>query len=90
MTGQFYTEQLIRMESFLCYLPYEESPDVGPLPALREDRITFGSFNNFSKVSAEILGVWSTILRDLPRSRLMLKSQALTSKTVRQPGDRCT
>jgi predicted O-linked N-acetylglucosamine transferase (SPINDLY family) len=53
------------------------------LPALREDRITFGSFNNFSKVSAEILDVWSTILRDLPRSRLMLKSQALTSRTAR-------
>jgi len=84
MTGQFYTEQLIRMpESFLCYLPYKESPDVGPLPALAEGRITFGSFNSFSKVSAEILGVWSTILRDLPRSRLMLKSQALTSKTAR-------
>jgi predicted O-linked N-acetylglucosamine transferase (SPINDLY family) len=84
VTGQFYTERLIRMpESFLCYLPYEESPDIGPLPALIEDRITFGSFNNFSKVSDEILGVWSMILRELPHSRLMLKSQALTSQTAR-------
>lgn len=84
MTEQFYSEQLIRMpQSFLCYLPYEESPDVGPLPALTNDWTTFGSFNNFSKVSTDILKVWSGILRELPQSRLMLKSQALTVKTAR-------
>jgi predicted O-linked N-acetylglucosamine transferase (SPINDLY family) len=83
LTKQFYTEKLIRMpESFLCYLPYEESPDVGPLPALANGVITFGSFNNFSKVSTDILKVWSGILRELPRSRLMLKSQAFISKMV--------
>jgi len=84
MTEQFYTEKLIRMpESFLCYLPYEESPDVGPLPALTNGWITFGSFNNFSKVSSQILYVWCAILRELPQSRLMLKSQAMSSKIAR-------
>ena len=35
LTEQFYTEKLIRMpESFLCYLPEKESPDVGALPPL--------------------------------------------------------
>ncbi|MFA4917906.1 MAG: tetratricopeptide repeat protein [Thermodesulfovibrionales bacterium] len=83
MTEKLYSEKLIRMpESFLCYLPYEESPDVGPLPALTNDWTTFGSFNNFSKVSTDILKVWSGILRELPRSRLMLKSQAFISKMV--------
>lgn len=83
MTEQLYTEELIRMpKSFLCYLPYKESPDVGPLPALTNGWITFGSFNNFAKVSTDILKVWSGILRELPQSRLMLKSQAFISKMV--------
>ena len=85
MTEQFYTENLIRMpESFLCYLPYEESPDIGPPPSLKEGRITFGSFNNFSKVSTEILGIWTRILRELPGSRLILKSQVFTVETARR------
>ncbi|MEW6585450.1 MAG: tetratricopeptide repeat protein [Nitrospirota bacterium] len=84
MTEQFYTEKLLRMpESFLCYLPYEDSPDIGPLPSLTKGWITFGSFNNFSKVSDQILSVWSAILNALPNSRLLLKSQALTAETAR-------
>ena len=85
MTEQFYTEDLIRMpESFLCYLPDEESPDIRPLPSLTEGRITFGSFNNFAKVSTEILGTWARILKKLPDSRLILKSQVFTVETPRR------
>ena len=52
MTEQFYTEKLIRMpETFLCYLPDRDSPEVGPLPAVASGHITFGSFNTFAKVS---------------------------------------
>ena len=55
-TEQFYTEKLMRLpESFLCYLPDKDSPDVGPLPALSTGHITFGSFNNFAKVTSEVL-----------------------------------
>ena len=85
MTEEFYTENLIRMpESFLCYLPYKESPGIKLLPSLTEGRITFGSFNNFSKVSTEILGIWARILKELPGSRFILKSQVFTVETARK------
>jgi protein O-GlcNAc transferase len=76
-TEQFYTENLIRLpESFLCYLPDQDSPDVGPLPALSAGHITFGSFNNFSKVTPEVFSVWAKILKELPDSHLILKGKS--------------
>jgi predicted O-linked N-acetylglucosamine transferase (SPINDLY family) len=81
MTEQFYTEQLIRMpESFLCYLPYEDSPDISTLPALSSGCITFGSFNNFAKVSQEVIDSWAQILKTSPYSRLLMKSKSFADK----------
>jgi protein O-GlcNAc transferase len=80
-TERFYTEELIRLpESFVCYLPDRESPEVGPLPAHATGHITFGSFNNFQKVTPQVLEVWARILHAVPRSCLMLKSQIFSDK----------
>ena len=82
-TEQFYTERLQRLhESFLCYLPDRASPEVGPLPALLTKHITFGSFNNFSKVTSEISTLWASILNELPDSRLILKGRSFHDKTT--------
>jgi protein O-GlcNAc transferase len=83
MTEQFYTEKLIRMpESFLCYLPDAESPDVGPLPFLSAGYITFGSFNNFAKVNPGVLTLWAQLLLGVPGSRLLLKANSLADKST--------
>ena len=84
MTEKFYTEELMRLpETFLCYLPYEDSPRVGTLPALSRGHITFGSFNNFAKVSQEVLVLWSRILREVPHSRLIMKSKSFSDEATR-------
>ena len=84
-TEQFYTEKLIRLpESFLCYLPDKDSPEVGPLPALSTGHITFGSFNNFAKVTPEVFTLWARILNELPDSRLILKGKSFSDKTTCQ------
>lgn len=83
MTDQFYTEKLVRLpDSFLCYLPPACSPDVANLPALALDHITFGSFNNFTKISSEIIEVWIKILMAKPKSHLMIKAKSLSEKSV--------
>jgi protein O-GlcNAc transferase len=85
MTEQFYTEKLVRMpESFLCYLPDSKSPEVGELPALSSGHITFGSFNNFVKVSTKVIALWTAILRALPDCRLILKSKSFLDETTSQ------
>lgn len=78
-----HTETLVRLESgFLCYEPPASSPDPAHLPARRNGYITFGSFNNLSKVSAEIIQTWSEILRRVPGSKLVLKAHGLGDASV--------
>jgi predicted O-linked N-acetylglucosamine transferase (SPINDLY family) len=52
---------------------------VGPLPALNSPGITFGSFNNFGKISSATLDMWAEILRHTPGSRLVLKNVGMRS-----------
>jgi protein O-GlcNAc transferase len=85
LTDEFYTEKLIRMpESFLCYHPEEDSPEVGPLPLLQAGHITFGSFNIISKVTPEAVAIWSHILKQVPDSTLLLKAKSLFDKGTRE------
>ena len=81
-TEQYYTEKLMRLpESFLCYQPDKDSPEVGPLPALsKKGHITFGSFNNFAKVTPEVFTLWARVLNELPDSRLLLKGSSFHDK----------
>jgi protein O-GlcNAc transferase len=83
-TDQFYTEKLLRLpETFLCYLPDKDSPDVSLLPVLSSGHITFGSFNNFVKVVPEVIELWAKILAMVPNSRLIMKSLSFFDKTTR-------
>ena len=42
---------------------------------IRSDKeITFGSFNNFDKISDKVILVWSTILNKIKESKLILRS----------------
>jgi predicted O-linked N-acetylglucosamine transferase (SPINDLY family) len=83
MTEQFYTEKLIRLpESYLCYLPYRDSPDILDLPCLKAGHITFGSFNNLSKTSERVIETWSQILTLVPNSHLIMKTFSLSDAMV--------
>jgi predicted O-linked N-acetylglucosamine transferase (SPINDLY family) len=68
-----YSETSIQLpETYWCYQFDEHSPEVGPSPAKKNAEITFGCLNNFCKVSPQALDVWIEILRENPKSRLIL------------------
>ena len=70
---QYYTESLYRLpESFLCYSPLLRSPDLSPSPAKKNGYVTYASLNNFSKVNPETVMSWVRLLKETPRSRLVL------------------
>jgi predicted O-linked N-acetylglucosamine transferase (SPINDLY family) len=46
--------------------------------------LTFGCFNNISKIGSEVVSLWSQILRTLPQTRLVLKSKMLGQDIVAQ------
>jgi predicted O-linked N-acetylglucosamine transferase (SPINDLY family) len=73
--GQFedqFTEKIVRLPSTGPFLPYKDAPQVSPLPALSNGHVTFGSFNRLSKLSREVIALWSQLLRALPDSRMVL------------------
>jgi protein O-GlcNAc transferase len=83
MTEHYHTEKLFRLpESFLCYLPDDESPEIKELPSLTSGCITFGSFNNFTKVTSEVTKLWMKILMAIPHSRLILKSRSFSDALI--------
>lgn len=74
----FHTEALIRLpQGFLCYKPPADAPPVVPPPGTVNGHITFGSFNNLSKMNSAVIAAWAEILTRLPGSRLILKNRSL-------------
>ena len=69
--------------SHFCYLPFVAMPDVAPPPCLSRGYVTFGCFNNYSKVTDAMLLLWRQILADVPDARLLLKSRLFGSKEGR-------
>jgi protein O-GlcNAc transferase len=74
-TEQNYVETLLRIRSAAAFSPAPDSPPVNELPALRNGHITFGSFNNYAKITDETLGAWGRVMRSLPDARLLLVAQ---------------
>jgi predicted O-linked N-acetylglucosamine transferase (SPINDLY family) len=60
---------------FLCYEPPPSPVEPSRLPALSTGVVTFGSFNNFAKLSPATARLWAGALAAVPRSRLLLKSR---------------
>ena len=74
VSDAYYSEKLIRLPNcVLCYQPPTDLPPVNELPAKTLNVFTFGSFNNLPKLTPEVIAVWSKILQQVPKSRLILK-----------------
>jgi protein O-GlcNAc transferase len=79
------SEELFRLPvPFACYCPAPNAPEVGPLPAERSGRITFGSLHKLEKLNPAVLDLWSLVLRDTPSSRLLLARNTLDAASVQR------
>ena len=83
-TEALHTEKLVRMpECFSCFKPPSNAPHVSALPAVARGTITFGSFNNFAKITPEVMRVWIAILARVPGSLLVLKNWCLDNDRMK-------
>jgi len=81
----WHTERLAHLDPcFLCFPPPEGAPEVAAPPAGRDGPITFGSFNNPSKLSASVLQLWARVLGATPGSTLLLKGVGFEVPAVRE------
>ncbi|MBX9958607.1 MAG: tetratricopeptide repeat protein [Burkholderiaceae bacterium] len=81
----FFTEQVWRLpETRLCFTPPDSQAQVNVLPALARGYVTFGCFNNLSKMNDAVVRLWAQVLQAVPNSRLLLKYRQLADASVRQ------
>ena len=86
MGARGFSEKGLRMpHSHLCYAPVlrDMPKNGGKAPFVKNGYITFGSFNNFSKVSDDMLALWRRVLERMKGARLVLKSKICSRKIVR-------
>ena len=80
----YYSEAVVRLpDSYLCFAP-QASPEIGPLPALSRDYVTFGSFNKVAKLTPDVVSLWARILHAVPGARLCLKDSAIDDVAVQR------
>jgi predicted O-linked N-acetylglucosamine transferase (SPINDLY family) len=82
----FFTEQAVRMShSYFCYTPLvAEIPLRHELAADHNGYLTFGSFNNFPKINAQVIALWAELLRAIPTAQLLIKNKSLTAPSIQQ------
>jgi predicted O-linked N-acetylglucosamine transferase (SPINDLY family) len=72
-----YSERTIHLEqSYWCYRPMQDAPEVSQAPACNSGTVTFGSLNTVAKITNPALDLWASILRQMPGSRLLLHANA--------------
>src|SRR5262249_15847660 len=78
-----YSEKVLRMpDGYVCYEPPAYAPQVSALPAKKQGHVTFSSFNNPAKITAQVVEGWVKILRRVPCWRLVLKYKGMSEPSV--------
>jgi protein O-GlcNAc transferase len=84
-TEKQFVEKIQRLpESYLCFTPPDVDVPLNALPALTHGHITFGCFNNLTKMNEAVVALWARVLLAVPGSQLLLKTRALNSAEARQ------
>jgi len=79
-----FTEKVLRLGGgYLCYAPPGFGAPVAPSPMIANGFVTFGCFNNVSKLTDETIAAWARILTRVEKSRLFLKAYGLTDAACR-------
>ena len=81
-TQRAFTEKLLVLpRTHFCYTETGMMPNpAAEPPCVRTGTITFGSFNDFSKTSDEVLALWAKILSQVPTARLLLKGNVFNEE----------
>jgi predicted O-linked N-acetylglucosamine transferase (SPINDLY family) len=71
-TESYHTERLHRLPNAACFSDRGAVAQVGELPADKNRYITFGSVNQWSKVTPSTIETWCEILRKVADARLLV------------------
>ena len=78
-----FAERILDLPISVTYEAPADIPGVAAAPALARGTVTFGCFNQFTKISGHVLALWARILDRVAGSRLLLKDPTLDDTSVR-------
>ena len=82
---RFFTEKLWRLpKTYQCFSPPHDAPAFQPAPCLSSGQVTFGSLNNLSKMTDEVVAAWAEILTAVEGSKLLLRTSQLKTLQARK------
>jgi protein O-GlcNAc transferase len=80
-----FTEKIWRLpESYVCFTPPAADTQVTTLPASSNGCITFGCFNNLTKINDDVVALWSRVLQAVSDSRLFLKAKQFSDSAIQR------
>ena len=80
-----FTEKIFLLPNiWVCFTVPDIEIKLGQLPAIKNEHITFGCFNNLSKINNEVISLWSKILKSIPKSKIFLKTMELNDAYLKK------
>ena len=72
-----FSEQPWRLNNYghCCYQAKTDMGEVGPLPALKNGHITFGTLTRAIRINDRVIKVWANILKRVKHSKLIINSE---------------
>jgi predicted O-linked N-acetylglucosamine transferase (SPINDLY family) len=71
---KFYSEKVLYLpEIWNTHCGFDFEREENPPPMIKNNFITFGSFNNPAKISKNVINCWAEILKEIKNSKLILK-----------------
>lgn len=83
--ARYFTEQQLRLpESFITFDSLHVQPINPEPPIVRNGWVTFGSLNNLYKLNPQVVAAWSSILRQVEGSRIVINHPNCEPELTRQ------
>jgi len=78
-SSEIFCEKILKLENIWCHLSSSDIKEIDTdiSPALKNNFITFGSFNNLNKINDNVIKVWSGILNQVENSKIFIKTSQL-------------
>jgi len=83
-SGHF-TEKIFRLPNmWVCFSVPNFDVQISDPPVIKNGYVTFGSFNNLSKINDKVISLWSKILIAIPKSKIFLKTKELNNLYLKE------
>ena len=83
--NNYYTEKIFPLPNiWVCFSPPNFEVKLDELPVTKNRYITFGCFNNLSKINNKVISLWSRILKEIPKSKIFLKTKELNDSYLKE------